>query len=104
MLIWAKGLVLNLRANRRCKQACELSSVSRSLSAAQSARGMIILGQQAVPSLYCRRQVTEEEKSIFFKKPFMLGVMLGVPLMTDSGFQANNFVCLWNKYQPIQES
>ena len=25
---------------------------------------------------------------------FTLGVMLGVPLITDSGFQANNLVCL----------
>ena len=57
-----------------------------------------------MPSLYCRCHGAEEEKSIFIKKPFMLGVMLGVPLMTDSGFQANNLVRLWNKHQAIQGS
>ena len=31
---------------------------------------------------------------------FTLGIMLGVSLRTDSGFQANNVVCLWNKHQP----
>ena len=46
------------------------------------------------PLSHCGCHVAEEEKSTFIKKPFHTGHHAGVSLRTDSGFQANNLVCL----------
>ena len=100
-LIWVRHPAPDSGANRWGQAGAWAGFCVSSLpSAAWSANDSIFLVWQAVSSLYCGCHVAEEEKSTFIKKPFHTGHHAGVSLRTDSGFQANNLVCLWNKHQP----
>lgn len=103
-LIWVEHPASNARANKWVQagpwaESCvTIHSVLRSLPVTPWfwAGKVCLLSMANGTGLMRRNQFSS-------RRLFMLRVMLGVPL-TDSGFQANNFVCLWNKHQPTQES